>query len=124
MATQKTRTSIWASQSLTASSADTTSSAVNLTDGYDVALNIRFTNLGTGPTIPAQVQIQTSFDNSVWFPYGGVLVGNTTASSTTAAWGCIPIPNAVMYLRLVAGSNTGQAVEITADLAEITDIAV
>ena len=119
--TTKTRTSIWSSQTLTAGAGDTTSSAVDLQDGYSAALNIKLTNGGTGPTVPGQVLIQVSNDNSAWFDFGAALVGNST-NSAVVAWGGIDIPIGVKYLRLVAGSNTGQNITVDADISEVTAI--
>ena len=121
MAATKTRTSIWASQSLTAGAGDTTSSAVTMTTGYGAALNIKLTNGATGPTIAAQVQIRVSNDNTTYWNFGGPLLGKT-ANSGVQEWGGIPIPAGVQYLKLVAGSNTGQAVTVDADISELSTI--
>jgi hypothetical protein len=117
----KTRTAIWTAQSLTAGAGNTTSSAVDLADGYGAALNIKLTNGATGPTVAAQVQIEVSNDNSSWFKHGGPLVG-ATGNNAVSEWGGIEIPIGVKYLRLVAGSNTGQAVTVDADISEVTAI--
>lgn len=121
MATTKVRTEIWGSKTLTADAGDTTSSSVNLTDGYGASLNIRLTNGGTGPTVAAQVQIEVSADNSGWFDFGGPLVGST-GNSAVSEWGGIEIPIGVQYIRLVAGSNTGENVTVDADISEVTVI--
>jgi hypothetical protein len=121
MATTKSVTAIWSGQTLTAGGGDTTSSAVTLDDGYGAALHIKLTNGATGPTVPAQVQIETSADNSEWYEFGGALVGTTT-NSDVVSWGGIEIPIGVEYLRLVAGSNTGQNVTVDADLSEVTAV--
>ncbi len=119
MASTKSVTAIWSSQTLTAGSGDTTSSAVTLDDGYGAALHIKLTNGGTGPTIAAQVQIQVSADNSEWYNFGGPLIG-TTGNSEVSSWGGIPIDAGVEFLRLVSGSNTGQNVTVDADISEVT----
>jgi len=121
MATTKAFTAIWNAVTLTASSGDTTSSAVTLDDGYGAALHIKLTNGATGPTIPAQVQIQASGDNSEWYDIGGILVGGT-GNAEVVSWGSIVIPIGVEFLRLVGGSNTGQNVTVDADLSEVTAI--
>lgn len=121
MASTKSVTAIWSSQSLSAGGADTTSSVVNLTDGYGASLGIKLTNGATGPTIAAQVQIQISEDNSEFYDFGGPLIGNTD-NSGIVSWGGIEIPIGAQYLRLVAGSNTGQAVTVDADISEVTAI--
>lgn len=121
MATIKARTEIWAAQTLTAGAGDTTSSAVDLADGYGAALTIKLTNGATGPTIAAQVQIEVSNDNSEWVKFGGPLVGGT-ANNGVSSWGGIEIPIGIKYVRLVAGSNTGQNVTAEADISEVTAI--
>lgn len=118
MASTKARTSIWATQTLTAGAGDTTSSAVNLVDGYGAQVNMKLTNGATGPTVAAQVQIQVSADDTTYWNFGGPLVGST-ANSGVVSWSAT-IPIGVMYLKLVAGSNTGQNVTVDADIAEVT----
>lgn len=119
MASTKVVTVLADSVTLTAGAANTTSSVVTLDDGYGAALHIQLTNGGTGPTVPAQVQIQVSADNSVFYNFGGVLKGSTTSSAVTS-WGGIEIPIGVEYLRIVSGSNTGQNVTLDADISEVT----
>lgn len=120
MATTKVRTSIWSSQTLTAGGGDTTSTAVDLTDGYGGQLNIKLTNGGTAPTIPAQVQIQYSNDDTTYFDNGGALVGNTD-NSGVVSWS-VSVPIGVQYVELVAGSNTDQNVTVDADISEVTAV--
>ena len=121
MASTKARTAIWAAQALVAAEADTTSDAVNLTAGYGASLNIRLTNGATGPTVAAQVQIRVSADGTSWWNFGGALRGGV-ANSGVYEWGGIDIPAPVMYVRLVAGSNTGQDVTVDADISQITAV--
>ena len=121
MATTKADTAIWSAQSLSAGGGPTTSSAVVLDDGYGAALHVKLTNGGTGPTTAAQIQIQTSADNSEWYDFGTPLVGGV-ANSEVVSWGGIEIPAGVEYLRLVATHPTGQAVTVDADLSEVTAI--
>ena len=116
--TTKTRTSIWSSQTLTAGAGATTSSAVDLVDGYGAALNIKIANGATGPTVPAEVSIQVSADDTTYFKFGGSLVAGTT-NNGTYEWGGIDIPIGNKYLKLVAGTNTGQDVTIDADISEV-----
>lgn len=120
MASTKTVTAIWSSQTLTAGAGDTTATAVNLTDGYGATVNIKLTNGSTGPTLPAEVQIQLSEDNSEWYNFGSPLIGTTDNSGVTS-WAGIEIPYGTNYLRLVAGSNTDQNVTVDADLSEVSD---
>ncbi len=121
MATTKSATTIWSSVTLTAGAGDTVATAVDLTDGYGASLNIRLTNGATGPTVPAQVQIEVSNDNSSWYDFGGPLKATTT-NSAVAEWGGIEIPAGVQYLRLTAGSNTAQNVTVSADVSEVAAV--
>lgn len=123
MALTKSRTSIWASQTLTAGAADTNSTWLDLTDAYVAQVDIKLTNGATGPTVAAQVQIQVANDYNAGSPtlvtnFGGALVGST-ANSAVTQWS-VDIPPGVAALRLVAGSNTGQNVTVDADIDEVT----
>lgn len=122
MAATKANTSIWSAQTLTAGAADTTSSAVDLTDGYGASLNIKITNGATGPTLGAECQIEVSGDGTVYCRYGGPLIAGTV-NAGVYSWGGIDIPIGVRYVRLVAGRNTGQNVTIDADITEVTQVA-
>ena len=120
MATTKVATAIWSSQALVADEADTTATAVNLTDGYGATLNIKLTNGATGPTVAAQVEVQVSEDNSEWYEVW-TMTGKT-GNNAVAEWGMMRIEMGTQYLRLVAGSNTGQNVTVDADLSEVTAV--
>lgn len=121
MATTKVVAAIWSGQTLTASSADTTSSAEVIDAGYGAALHIKLTNGATGPTVAAQVQIETSADNTEWYELGGPLIGNTD-NNGISSWGDIPIGVGTEYVRLVAGTNTGQNVTVDADISNVTAV--
>lgn len=71
MATTKEVSAIWSAQTLTAGAGDTTSAAETIDTGYGAALHIKLTNGATGPTVPAQVQIEVSADNTEWYEHGG-----------------------------------------------------
>lgn len=125
-APSKTRTSIWSGQNLTAGGADTNGAWQNLSTSYGAQIDIKFTNGATGPTIPAQVQVQIANDWNGGAPtlpisYGGALIANTVNSGF--AHFSVEIPIGVAAVRLVAGSNTGQAVTIDADISSVTGIA-
>ncbi len=121
MATTKVVTVLATGVTLTAGAGDTTSSAVDLSDGYGAALHIKLTNGGAGPTIPAQVQVEVSADNSEWYAIGGPYVGGVT-NSGVYDWGGIPINIGVEYVRTVSGSNTDQDVTLDIDLSEVTAV--
>ena len=121
MASTKVHTQIWDGVTLTAGAADTTTSSVNLDNGYGGAISLKITNGGTAPTIAAQIQIETSHDDTKWYEMGGPLVGGLDISGVYS-WGSIPIPIGTEYVRLVGGSNTGQDVTVDADISEVTAI--
>ena len=121
MATTKAPTTVWTAQTLTAGAGDTPSSSLNLTDGYGGNYHIKLTNGATGPTIPAQVQIQTSPDDSFWTNYGPPLIGSV-ANSAVVSWSDLTIEPGVRFARLVAGSNTTQNVTVAAVFTEITGL--
>lgn len=122
MASTKTRTSIWSSETFTAGSAHADSSAVDLADGYGAALNVKITNGATAPTVALGLQIQVSNDNSAWFDFGGPLMGDT-GNSEVVSWGGIQIPIEAKYLKIVNyQTNTGQNVTVDADISEVTAI--
>ena len=122
MAASKSRTSIWAAQTLTAGAGNTTSSAVDLSTGYGAQVNIQLTNGATGPTVAAQVQIQVANDvaGTLFTNFGGPLVGST-ANSAVVSWS-VDLPIGVNRVRLVAGSNTGQNVTVDSDISNVTAI--
>jgi len=121
MAITKTNASIWSSTTLTAGAGNTTSTANNLSAVYATTLNIKLVNGATGPTVPAQVQIMVSNDGTNYYNFGGPLVGSIT-NSATSQWGGIEIPMAVRNVQLVAGSNTGQNVTVSADISTVTAV--
>jgi hypothetical protein len=125
MGATKTRTSIWSAQTLTAGAGNTNSSWIDLSTGYGAEISIKLTNGGTGPTVPAQVQIQSAADYNAGSPtlpinFTGALVGGT-ANSEVDYWS-VQMPAPVAAIRLVAGSNTGQNVTVDADIVNITAI--
>lgn len=121
----KSRTSLWAAQSLTAGAANTNGSWIDLSVVFEAQIDIRLTNGGTGPTVPAQVQVQVANNWNGGAPtlptnYGGALVGGVANNGIDYFSVTIPIGAAAM--RLVAGSNTGQAVTVDADVSTVTAI--
>lgn len=120
MATTKTRSAIWTGTSQSAG-ATTTSSAVDLADGYGAVLHMKVTNGGTGPTLPAQIQIETSDDNSAWYDFGSPFVA-LTGNSVVTDWGGVELPAGVKHVRLVGSGNTGQAVTLDAAVTEIVAV--
>lgn len=120
MAISKTVAAIWQAVSQDAG-ATTTSDPVDLRLAYGSTVNIKATNGAAGPTVSAQVQIQVSEDNTEWYNFGGALVASL-GNNVVSQWGGIEIPAAINYLRLVGSGNTGQAVQLDADISTITEI--
>ena len=117
MAITKTVAAIWQAVSQ-AAGATTTSAAVDLRLAYAAAVSIKVTNGATGPTVAATVQIQTSEDNSEWYNFGGALQ-TSLGNGIVSQWGGIELPAATNYMRLVGTANTGQAVQLDADISYI-----
>jgi len=118
MALTKTNTQIHDGTTLTASAGDTTSAAQDLTGSYASVLNVKLTNGATGPTVPAQVKVQLSEDDSKYYDFGAPLVGGVT-NAGIYSWS-MEIPFGAMYLQLVSGSNTAQDVTLDADISTVT----
>ena len=122
MAATKVRTSINSATVMTAGAGDVTGTAVDLSTGYGAQLDIKLTNGATGPTVPAQVQIEVANDTggTLWVKYGGPVAGVTTASAVSS-WS-VDLPASVARVRLVSGSNTVQNVTLDADISQVTAI--
>ena len=107
---------IWNGTTLTASAADTVSDVIVL-GGCGADLSISLQNGATGPTLEAQVIVKVSHNGTRYFAYTGALKGsrvnNDLADFPTR------IPQGYSYLKLYAGSNTGQDVDVYAHLQEI-----
>jgi hypothetical protein len=123
VAPTKTRTSFWSAQTLTAGAGNTTSSAVNMDTAFECQINIKLTNGGTGPTVPAQVQVQVANNTTptLLINYGGPLVG--TSVNSDISYFSVTLPIGLAQSKLVAGSNTGQNVTVDADISCVTGIA-
>ena len=124
MATTKSTPLVMANDvTLTASAGDQTftlsGTVPDLVDGYGAKVLIKITNGGTGPTLPADVTIERSFDNSNWYA-DGALVGDSVNSSVTS-WQ-IPLDIEDKYIRVLAGGNTGQDVTCRVEIAEVSRI--
>lgn len=125
MAATKSRTSIWAAQTLTAGAGNITSSVIDLSTTYGSTINIKLTNGATGPTVAAQVQVVVGNNYNAGSPtlltnFGGACVGST--SNSAVSYFSIEIPIGIEAVELVAGSNTGQAVTVDADISSVTGL--
>jgi hypothetical protein len=117
-ATKNLRTIIAAATSNTAGST-TTGTVFDLTTKYGGLLTAKITNGGTGPTVPAQVNIYTSGDNTN-FKLFAALVGDSVAGSVNE-W-AVDIPAAAMYVRADVTGNTAQAVTAECFVQELTTV--
>lgn len=115
-----TKANIPITATLTAAAGDTTATGVDLRTTYAALYAIKLTNGATGPTIPAQVQVQVSADDSGYYNFGGPLVGGT-ANNAVSSW-TVELPSAAKYARTVSGSNTGQNVALATEVMDITAI--
>lgn len=113
----KTATEIWNAVAQ-AAGGTTTGDSQDLSDAEAAELHLRITNGATGPTLPAQVQIETSPDGSDWYDYGGPLKGKT-ANAGISEW-TVPIDRGVKYARVVGSGNTGQGVTLDAWIVVVT----
>ena len=120
MASTKAVTVLDNNVTLTAGAGDHTSSVWDLTDGYGGILNIKITNGGTGPTLPAQAQVWVSPDDSNYYKLGGALIA-TLGNGIITSWSLI-VPIGIEYLKVISGSNTGQDVVIRVSGTEVTEI--
>lgn len=125
MSATKARTSLWSAQTLTAGAGNSSSAWVDLSTTYGSLVDIKLTNGGTGPTIPAQVQVVVAADYNGGTPslqtyFGGAVLG-TTANSNISYFS-VEIPIGAAALQLIAGSNTGQNVTVDADISSVTAI--
>lgn len=118
MPTTKSNTVVHDNITLTAGSGDTTSSAQDLTTSYGAVVFIKLTNGVTGPTAPAQIQIEASGDGSTnWYDYGGPMQGDDAANGVYSFFSEFPI--GIPYVRFVSGSNTGQNVTLRVELVQV-----
>jgi len=118
MPSTKDHAEVSAGVTLTAGAGDTTIASQDNTTSYGGAWQLRLTNGATGPTVPAQIQIQVSPDDTEWFDLGGPLVAGT-ANDGVYEW-TVVIDHAFQYTRGLAGSNTGQDVTLQADYSKMT----
>jgi CO/xanthine dehydrogenase Mo-binding subunit len=79
----------------------------NLYLGYGATITVQVTNGGTGPTIPANITVQVSADNTTFVQWAMDTAGVT--ASTTYSFG-YQLPPEIAYARVVVGSNTAQSV--------------
>jgi hypothetical protein len=120
MPSTKTPRTLEAGTVLTAGAADDVGSTLNLLDSYGGTLYAKVTNGVTGPTLPAQIKIEVSPNNSDWFTYAILVAGIESLSGEIGIYSWTPdIPEGVMYLRTAQGRNTGQNVTVDIYFGEI-----
>ncbi len=105
---------------LVAGAGNHTSNIWTINDGYGGELCIKFTNGATGPTVPAQTQIEGSPDNIHWYEFAGVISGNNEDAGIKSC--IIGIPIGFKYARLISGSNIDENVTIRVEGIEVAEI--
>ena len=122
MAAARTLSIVHNNITLTAGAGDTTATGVSIGTKYGVCLLVKLTNGATGPTVPAQCQVQVSGDDSNYYNYGGALVGGTTNAGVYSWDVPLPLDAQALYVRTVSGSNTGQNVTLRVELVSVDSI--
>lgn len=126
-ATKTPRTLIAAATSNAAGAA--TRGTVDLRTAMGGLLTIKVTNGGTGPTVPATVNILAAH-NTGTTPTAAAAgtdwktlysFAHSTTASAVGEW-AVPIDPAVMHLEVEVTGNTVQAVTCEAFLSEITSV--
>ncbi len=132
MATEKGRTPLWTAETLTKDAAKISTSWINLSVGYGANIDFKLTNDVTGPTLPAEVQVEFANDYNGGSPTlpvdaGGTLQGgvdNYVAGPPEVgvySWP-VAVDIGVQSIRLTAGGNTDEDVVIDADISNVTKI--
>jgi hypothetical protein len=121
MAATKVLTAMESGLTLTAGAGDDTGAVVTIDTSYGSDIGIKITNGATGPTVAAQVQVQTSQDNSEWYDFGGALVAQL-GNAVVTSWP-VEIPMGWEYVRTIQGSNTVQDVTCDIDLSQVSEVA-
>lgn len=122
MALTKSRTSLNSGTVMTAGAGNVTSATTDVTASYETTVDIKLTNGATGPSVPAQVQVQVAADSggTLFVDYGGPLVGGTS-NNGVSSWSVL-LPMSVAAFRIVSGSNTVQNVTLDCDYDRVTGI--
>ena len=120
MAVNKVSIDIWDGETLTADAADSTSDTVDISTAYGAKLFMYLENGATGPTLPAEIQVQERYTkedgNYVWVSCGGPLKAGVT-NEGTYSWP-MQFEDTTTAIRIVAGSNTDENVTITVGMTE------
>ena len=88
-----------------------TSAVVNNSVGYGATVTVQIINGGTGPTLPANLTLAVSADNTTYVTWAQDTAG--VVASTTYSFG-YQLPPEIAYARVVVTGNTGQAVTAVA----------
>lgn len=122
MATTKANVAIVSAQALVAGDAypDYTSSSQAVTTDYGSTITMKLTNLGTGPTVPAQCEVQYSADGGTVWNRAALYIAGVTASTEYDF--IHRVPPEISHFRVLAGNNTVQNVTFDADYGHITAV--
>ena len=93
----------------------------DLTGSYRTLVRIKFTNGATGPTVPAQCQIQLAgASGGTYNNYGATMVSQTGNNVVTDF--VVDLPDPGMWLQFSCGNNTAQNVTLRIEIDKITAI--
>lgn len=96
-----------------------TSLVIDNHTGYGVTISIQIVNGGTGPTLPANVTVLVSADNTTFAPWATDTAG--TAASGTYSFG-YQLPPEIAYAKVTISGNTAQAVTAKGQYNQITGL--
>lgn len=117
MASTKVVVALFSGATLTAGT-PSTSSGVDLQTSYGAAIGMKITNAATGPTEPAQMQVEISQDASEWYNFGDPLIGRRKGGAVVSK--TVVLPDSVENARVLASGNVAANVVIDADLTHVT----
>lgn len=94
-------------------------STIDLRTALGCSVTAKITNGGTGPTVPATVEIQVSNDGSAWKSWAKASAGVANSGVYEFSF---DLPPSIMYARTRFADNTVQNVTVEAFGHELTSI--
>ena len=113
----KTARTLVSSQSVAAG--NSVNGTLDLSTRFGALLTAMITNGATGPTVPCQLKIETSSDDTTWYEYLTVEAGNANSGKYTYN---IDLPASVINVRATFGQHTDQAVTVVCVAQELTSV--
>jgi hypothetical protein len=96
-----------------------TSAVVDNHIGYGMTLTVQITNGGTGPTLPANIAIAVSADNTTFVAWASDTAGVAASTADSFAY---QLPPEIAYAKVTVGGNTAQSVTAAAQSNLITGL--